>query len=113
MEINVCKFCGQTFVDGDPVEVCDCYDAKRYRRQKEQHDRYCDGIERLFGVNCTELERSWCPIETEQIEALKSVAGSVAFGLIEAASVKLADGSTCSINGAGVKRSIKLSREEK
>lgn len=113
--IKVCEFCGSTFLDpeADPAEECDCYDARVNRQRKEQHKRYCDGIDRLFGINCQEIEQSWRLVETGTQEALKVIAGYVAHGLIGSASVKLADSSTCSITNAGVKRQLKLAREEK
>ncbi len=113
--IKVCEFCGTTFldVDVDPAEVCDCYDARINRQRKERHKRYSDGIDRLFGLNCQEIEQSWRPIETNMQEALKVIAGFVAHDIIDAVSIKLADSSTCSITSAGVKRQLKLSREEK
>ena len=113
--IKVCEFCGSTFMDpeADPVEECDCPGATIERQRKERHKRYCDGIDRLFGLNCQEIEKSWRPVEAGIQEALKVIAGFVAHDLIGSASIKLADSSTCSITSAGVKRQLKLSREEK
>lgn len=113
--IKVCEFCGTTFMelDVDPAEVCDCYEAKINRERKRRHERYSAGIDRLFGLDCQEVERSWHPVEVNVQEALKIIAGYVAHDIIDAPSIKLADSSTCSITNAGVKRSMKLSREEK
>ena len=114
-KIKVCEFCGSTFIDpeADPVEECDCTEAVINRKYKKRHKRYCDGIDRLFGFNCQEIEQSWRPVEAEIQESLKVIAGFVAHDLIGSASIKLADSSTCSITSAGVKRQLKLSREEK
>ena len=113
--IKICEYCGSTFLDpeADPAEECDCYEARVNRQRKERHKRYNDGIDRLFGLNCQEIEQSWRPVETEIQEALKVIAGYVAYDTIGAVSIKLADSSTCSITSAGVKRQLKLSREEK
>lgn len=114
-KIAICEFCGTAFMDNsvDPIDVCDCYDAKINRQRKERHRRYCDGIDRLFGLGCQEIEQSWRPVDIGIQEALKTVAGYVAHDIIGSASIKLADNSTCSITTAGVKRQLKLSREEK
>lgn len=113
--IKVCEFCGSTFIDpdADPVEECDCTAAVINRKCKERHKRYCDGIDRLFGLGCQEIEQSWNPVDIGIQEALKTIAGYVAHDIIASAAIKLADNSTCSITSAGVKRQLKLSREEK
>ena len=110
-KIITCPFCGQTSISdegNDPRETCTCEGAYNWRKSEEVFGRLHSAAVKLFGEDCKEVEVSYDPVSSEQLEGIIQAAHVVSHNGIDKISMTLESGDSVKITPAGIKRMKKI-----
>lgn len=102
----VCQYCGQISMPG---EECNCPEAKRERRIKDQILRAKNTIREVFGQACQ--DEGYKPVSAENIEIMDAAAVQIANYKMHAVSLVLSSGTRAKLT-RGAKGVIKVERSE-
>lgn len=109
---NICPFCGQVVLSGNPLEECGCEGAFNWRGKNDRYVRISSAIHRIFGENCHKINPSWEPVDEEVFTCLCECAEKVCFDdAILKITLKLGDDSTAVISDDKVIRKKALKCE--
>lgn len=108
-ETKMCPFCGQGVItDEDPRDICGCEDAFNYRKREQVFGRLHSAAVKLFGEDCKDVDVSYEPVTTDQLEGILKAAQIVAHNGINKISMTLESGDTLRISPSGVERTKKI-----
>ncbi len=103
---NVCKYCGQISVGGEP---CRCEGAKQERKIQDQIEKASAAVETIFGENCS--DNGYTPIHKSSISILLAAVEQLANSMIYSITFELPDGVKAKL-ARGAKGRIKVERSE-
>lgn len=110
-KIITCPFCGQTSISGegnDPRETCTCEGAYNWCKSEEVFGRLHSAAVKLFGEDCKEVEASYEPVSSEQLEGIIQTAHVVSHNGIDKISMTLESRDSVKITPAGIERMKKI-----
>ena len=108
-ETKACPFCGQAVItDEDPRDVCECEGAFNYRKHELVFGRLRSAALKLFGENCKDVDVSYEPVTTDQLDGILIAASIVAHNQIDKISMTLESGDSVRISQTGVERTKKI-----
>lgn len=108
-EIKGCPFCGQAVItDGDPRDACNCEGATNYRKREQVYARLRSAAIKLFGEDCRDVDVSYEPVTTDQLDGILKAADIVAHNQIDKLSMTLENGEGVKLSPAGVERTKKI-----
>ncbi len=112
--MSPCEFCGQVVEhdsDREPWEVCQCREATERRKQGEAIEQAFDGVERIFGEECTEI--GFVPVDETTMAVIKRLVEDVGRDRVRSISVRLINGESVNIKMDGTEVRIVRKQQKK